>query len=288
MKKAMGETITIIGPGLLGASLAKTVKLKGLFGKVKTWSRREETREKCVGQDWCDEVLETAEEAVSGADFVVLCPPVQVIPALLEQLAGHFEKGAIVTDVGSTKANICEAAQKVLPEGVEFLGSHPMAGSEKTGLEHATANLFEGMACILTPTGSNSQDTITKVDQFWQAIGMRTGQTSPKEHDRIVAAVSHLPHVLASVLSENLLHKPGNWENYAGKGLRDTTRIAAGDPILWRQIVADNVGPIEEMLESFQASLSNFQEALKERDFEKIEQILADGKVHRDSLPPID
>lgn len=281
----MGDTITIIGPGLLGASLAKTVKQKGLFGQVRTWSRRKETREKCVGQDWCDEVLETAEEAVTGAEFVVLCPPVQVIPSLLEQLADHFAKGAIVTDVGSTKANICEAAQKVLQEGVEFLGSHPMAGSEKTGLEHAKADLFEGMACILTPTESNTAETITKVDQFWQAVGMRTGRTSPEEHDRIVAAVSHLPHVLASVLSENLLHKPEGWNNYAGNGLRDTTRIAAGDPGLWRQIIADNVGPIEEMLEDFQTSLSNFQEALKERDFEKIEKILVDGKVHRDSLP---
>jgi len=281
----MGDTITIIGPGLLGASLAKAVKQKGLFGQVRTWSRRKETREKCVGQDWCDEVLETAEEALTGAEFVVLCPPVQVIPSLLEQLADHFAKGAIVTDVGSTKANICEAAQKVLQEGVEFLGSHPMAGSEKTGLEHAKADLFEGMACILTPTESNTAETITKVDQFWQAVGMRTGRTSPEEHDRIVAAVSHLPHVLASVLSENLLHKPEGWNNYAGNGLRDTTRIAAGDPGLWRQIIADNVGPIEEMLEDFQTSLSNFQEALKKRDFEKIEKILVDGKVHRDSLP---
>jgi len=281
----MGDTITIIGPGLLGASLAKAVKQKGLFGQVRTWSRRKETREKCVGQDWCDEVLETAEEAVTGAEFVVLCPPVQVIPSLLEQLADHFAKGAIVTDVGSTKENICEAAQKVLQEGVEFLGSHPMAGSEKTGLEHAKADLFEGMACILTPTESNTAETITKVDQFWQAVGMRTGRTSPEEHDRIVAAVSHLPHVLASVLSENLLHKPEGWNNYAGNGLRDTTRIAAGDPGLWRQIIADNVGPIEEMLEDFQTSLSNFQEALKKRDFEKIEKILVDGKVHRDSLP---
>lgn len=283
----MGDTITIIGPGLLGASLAKAVKERGLFGNIRTWSRRRETREKCVGQDWCDTVLETAEEAVAGAEFVVLCPPVQVIPGLLKQLGSHFEKGAVVTDVGSTKANICEAAQKVLPEGVEFLGSHPMAGSEKTGLEHARADLFEGMACILTPTATNSAETITKVDEFWKAIGMRTGQTSPEEHDRIVAAVSHLPHVLASVLSENLQQKPVEWKNYAGKGLRDTTRIAAGDPVLWRQIIADNVGPIEEMLNGFQESLNLFQEALQQRDFKKIEQILADGKLHRDALPPI-
>lgn len=283
----MGDTITIIGPGLLGASLAKAVKEKGLFGWVKTWSRRKETREKCVGQDWCDEVLETPEEAVAGAEFVVLCPPVQVIPALLKQLAEHFEKGAIVTDVGSTKASICKEAHKVMPEAAEFLGSHPMAGSEKTGLEHARADLFEGMACILTPTDSNSSETITKVDQFWKSMGMRTGQTSPEEHDRIVAAVSHLPHVLASVLSENLLKKPGEWKSYAGMGLRDTTRIAAGDPALWRQIIADNAESIGEMLEDFQNSLSQFQIALQNRDFERIEHILADGKVHRDSLPPL-
>jgi cyclohexadieny/prephenate dehydrogenase len=280
----MGETLTILGPGLLGASLAMAVKREGLAARIHTWSRRKETRDKCIGRDWCDAVFDTPEEAVKGAGFVILCPPVQVIPGLLAQLAGHFEDGTLVTDVGSTKASICKAAEDLLPDHVEFLGSHPMAGSEKTGLEHARADLFEGQACILTPTGVNTPRSLHWLGDFWADLGMKVGQASPEEHDRIVAAVSHLPHILASVLSENLLHKDPEWKKYAGKGLRDTTRIAAGDPLLWRQIIHDNAGSIREMLKNFRESLDIFEDALDKQDYNCIEKILADGKTHRDSL----
>ena len=280
----MGETLTILGPGLLGASVAMAVKQEGIVGRIHTWSRRKETRDKCVGKDWCDAVFETPEEAVKGSEFVILCPPVQVIPDLLGQLAAHFEQGTLVTDVGSTKANICKAAEELLPDHVEFLGSHPMAGSEKTGLEHARVDLFQGQACILTPTAMNTPRGIHWLEDFWEALGMKVGQATPEEHDRIVAAVSHLPHVLASVLSENLLHKDPGWKQYAGKGLRDTTRIAAGDPVLWRQIIHDNEDPIREMLKNFRESLDIFEEALDKQDYNCIEKILADGKDHRDSL----
>lgn len=280
----MGGKITILGPGLLGASLGKAVRERRLFESIHAWSQSAETREKCRAQPWCDAVHDTPSDAIAGADMVVLCPPVKVIPALLEKLSGHLAPGTVVTDVGSTKASICEAAAQYLPDGVRFVGSHPMAGSEKTGLENARPDLFEDQACILTPTEETGTETTKNVRQFWEQLGMRVGEAPPAEHDRIVAAVSHLPHILASILCENLAKKDPAWKAFAGKGLRDTTRVAAGDPYLWRQIIEDNSMAIAEMLTALGDALGQFSQALERDDFQRVEEILGDGKIFRDSL----
>ncbi|NQY32078.1 MAG: prephenate dehydrogenase/arogenate dehydrogenase family protein, partial [Coraliomargarita sp.] len=147
----MFPQITILGPGLLGASLAMAVKSRGLCERIATWSRRPETRAKCSSQNWCDAVFDSPEAAVSGSQLVVVCTPVQTIVPLLQQVAPSLTPGALVTDVGSTKSLICRESRDVLPENCEFIGSHPMAGSEQTGMEFADAELFENAACILTP-----------------------------------------------------------------------------------------------------------------------------------------
>jgi len=280
----MGGKITILGPGLLGASLGMAIRERGLFDTVITWSRREETRRKCRTQPWCDAVLETAIEAVEDADLTVLCAPVQVIAELLKELSGNLKPGSVVTDVGSTKVSICKAAEKYLPDGISFIGSHPMAGSEKTGLENAQSDLFEGQACILTPTTRSTTGDLAIVRKFWEDLGMQVGETTPADHDRIVAAVSHLPHILASVLCENLMKKDPAWKAFSGKGLRDTTRVAAGDPGLWLQILDDNSPAIMEMLNQFSYDLEQFSQALEQKDFQALQKTLADGKTFRDSL----
>jgi len=280
----MGGKITILGPGLLGASLGMAVRERGLFTSVQAWSRSPETREKCRRQLWCSKVHETPEAAVADAQLIVLCPPVQAIPALLSQLAEHLPAETLVTDVGSTKASICEAAAKYLPDHVRFVGSHPMAGSEKTGLEHARSDLFEGQACILTPTESSDPECLTTLEDFWSQLGMQVGKASPTEHDQIVAAVSHLPHLLASVLSENLAGMDPAWKTFAGNGLRDTTRVAAGDPHLWRQILEDNSTAISDALNRFTGTMDAFAHALNQADFDQVESSLAKGKSFRDSL----
>ena len=280
----MGGKFTVLGSGLLGASLGKAVQERGLFDSVHAWSRRPETREKCRAQPWCAAVHDSPDAAVADAELVILCAPVQAIPDLLAQLSAHFASGAVVTDVGSTKASICEAAHEHLPAHVRFVGSHPMAGSEKTGLEHARADLFDGQACILTPTDTSDPAAIDILESFWSRLGMRVGKATPAEHDRIVAAVSHLPHILASVLCEQLASTDPAWKTFAGKGLRDTTRVAAGDPHLWRQILEDNSAAVQEALASFSTTLEAFSKVLVEPDFDQVQASLAAGKTFRDSL----
>ncbi len=280
----MGSKITILGPGLLGASLGKAVRERGLFETIHSWSRQLQSRKKCQQQPWCDSVLETAAEAIDQADLVILCLPVQVIPSLLQELSGVFSPGTIISDVGSTKTNICRTAAECLPEAVQFVGSHPMAGSQKSGMENAKADLFEGQPCILTPTEGTSPRALEVIREFWQNLGMRVSEIPPEDHDRIVAAISHLPHILASCLCENLGGKNPEWKEFAGKGLRDSTRVAAGDPEMWRQIVEENTGSILEMVESFQMTLQQFVQAMQNKDFLQVEKLLAQGKSFRESL----
>ena len=280
----MGKKLTVLGPGLLGASLGMSVLERGLFESVHVWSRRPETRDKCRTLPWCTAVHDRPEKAIADAELVVICTPVKIIPDLLEKLSEDFAEGSIVTDVGSTKGSICKAAQKNLSDKVSFVGSHPMAGSEKTGLEYASADLFEGQACILTPTDETDPKATAKLEDFWSQLGMKVGKSSPAEHDRIVAAISHLPHILASILCEQLTKSNPEWKSFAGKGLRDTTRVAAGDPNLWRQILEENSTAICEALENFRGTLESFSNALEQSDFEKIEGSLAKGKTFRDSL----
>jgi len=176
-------------------------------------------------------------EAVEGADLVVLCTPVGVFEGLIREMVKVLKAGAIVTDVGSTKRSVVAAAEREMPRGVHFVGSHPMAGSEKRGVEFARADLFQNALCILTPTGKTDSAATSEVERFWKALGMRTTSLSPQEHDQLLAEVSHLPHALAAALvtlqSDKAL-------SLAGKGFLDATRIAGGDGALWRDILMDN------------------------------------------------
>ena len=227
----MLQQITILGPGLIGASLAMAVKKHAIAKEIVVWARNPESRTKCSQQSWCDKVFETPEEAVVDSDLVVLCTPVQTILPLLEQIRAKLMKSALISDVGSTKEVICNGAQQVLKGyPVNFLGAHPMAGSDKTGMAHARPDLFKNAACILTPLPNTPPADIERLRAFWESIGMIVSIHSPQAHDQIVAHVSHLPHILASALCAYLAEKTDKWHTLSGSGLRDTTRIAAGDP----------------------------------------------------------
>ena len=168
----MFAQITILGPGLLGASLAMALKQRGVCERVVTWSRRPETRLKCATQEWCDAVFDSPQDAVAGSQFVVICTPVQTIVPLIQQIADSLAPGALLTDVGSTKSLICRESRGILPKSCEFIGSHPMAGSEQTGMDFARADLFQDAACIVTPLDDNSSQAAQTLIRFWQALGM--------------------------------------------------------------------------------------------------------------------
>jgi cyclohexadieny/prephenate dehydrogenase len=283
----MFKQITILGPGLLGASLLQAAKRRGLCLRTAAWSRRAETRAKCEGQPWCDAVFADAGKAVAKADLVVVCTPVDTIVPLLGEIAPKLKKGALVTDVGSTKSLISRLGRAALPKKVGFVGSHPMAGSEKAGLEHADAELFEGRACFVTPLVNTPAKDVDRVTRFWKALGMEVSTTTPEAHDEIVAHLSHLPHLLASAFCAYLGTRDPQWAHFAGPGLRDTTRVAAGDPALWKSIALENREEILRALDGFQNELDKLRATLHNAQPFALQHILERGRDFRVRLRPL-
>jgi len=281
------DQLTILGPGLLGASLAMAAKDRGLTKRVVAWSRRSETRARCIDQPWCDAVESSPEAAVAGSGLVVLCTPVDTIAPLVAGIRPALDESATVTDVGSTKSVICRSCRSHLDgHPAQFIGSHPMAGSEKTGMSHARSDLFERAACLITPLDDAEDTAIARLIAFWEGLGMIVQSVSPERHDEIVAHVSHLPHFLASALCSYLSTRNGDWRNFAGGGLRDTTRIAAGDPALWQPIFGQNREELVRALDGFEAELHQLKAALLNDETLKLTAALERGKAYRDRMPP--
>lgn len=279
----MFNQITILGPGLLGASLALAMKERTLCQRVHAWSRRAETRDRAIQTDWCAAVFDDAAKACAGSDLVVICTPVDTIVPLLSQIASTLRHDTLVTDVGSTKSRICGEARGI-PGDFHFIGSHPMAGSERTGMENARADLFEGAACILTPLDDAVDAQIARLHQLWEAVGMQVVTTTAEKHDEIVAHISHLPHLLASCLCNYLSTKDSAWKQLAGGGLRDTTRVAAGDTTLWQQILEQNRDEVLQAIDGFSSELESFKVALQEKDTTALTDLLNQGKQFRATL----
>lgn len=280
----MVEQMTILGPGLLGASLAMVVKDRRLVNSVHTWSRRAETRAKCITEDWCDKVFETAAEACEGSDLIVLCTPVETIAPLIRQISNSLAPGALITDVGSTKSLICKEATDAVPDSATFIGSHPMAGSERSGLENANIQLFKGATCLVTPLPTTQAAETDRLIEFWEAIDMQTAIVSPEKHDEIVAHISHLPHLLASTLCGLLANKDASWGHFSGGGLKDSTRVASGDPSLWRQILEQNREEVISAICGLEGELHLMKTALLDKETHKLVALLERGKNYRDQL----
>jgi len=278
------ETIAILAPGLLGGSVAQAARGQGLARRIVVWSRRPESRLALRGQPWCDAVADTAGAAVAGANLVVIAAPVDKIVGLTREVAPHLKSGAIVTDVGSVKGEICRLGHAALPPGTHFVGSHPMAGSEKTGWEHAKAGLFAQRACFVTPLPETDPAAADTVVRFWHDFGAEVVTVSPDAHDEIVAHISHLPQVLASVLGAFLAQKDARWRHLAGGGLRDTTRIAASDPKIWRAILEQNREELLRALRQFQDELQTMQAAIANRDWLDVTARLERAKSWREGF----
>ena len=275
------------GTRLAGGSVAQAVRVRGLARRIVIWARRPEVRLQLRAQPWCDAVAETPEDAVRGAGLVVLAAPVDKIAELARAIAPHLPAGAIVTDVGSVKGEIVRLASATLRAGTHFVGAHPMAGSEKSGWEHGTATLFEHRTCFVTPVATTDAHAADTVARFWRDLGMEVVTIDPDQHDEIVAHISHLPQVLASTLCAFLATKDPAWRFYAGGGLRDTTRIAGGDPAMWRAILEHNREEILRALRQYQDELQAFQTALANRDYLELAARLEHGKAYRDRFRPL-
>ncbi|MEI7800356.1 MAG: prephenate dehydrogenase/arogenate dehydrogenase family protein [Opitutaceae bacterium] len=282
----MTNHIAILAPGLLGASVAQAARHFGAAQRITLWARRPETRQEVKAQSWCDLVADTPADAVKGAQLTIICSPVDQIIPLLNAIAPHLAAGSFVTDVGSVKTEICQQGHSATFPRAHFVGSHPMAGSEKTGWAHARPDLFAGRTIFVTPRPDTAPAATAHVAAFWTALAGQVVTVAPDAHDEIVAHISHLPQMLASTLCAALHRHHPEWHNYSGGGLRDTTRIASSDPKLWRTILEQNRDEVLGALRHYQTELTSLERALSNRNWTEVQAILESGKNYRDQFRP--
>ena len=281
------DSIAILAPGLLGASVARAARHYGAAKRITLWARKPETRLQLKGQPFCDIVADSPAEAVKDVQLVIICAPVDQIVPLTQQIAPSLAAGVIVTDVGSVKGEISRHGHTALAGRGHFVGSHPMAGSEKTGWEHGRADLFKGRVTFVTPLPETDAKATERVAAFWKALESDVATFEPDAHDEIVAHISHLPQVLASTLCAALAKRDIRWRNYSGGGLRDTTRIAGSDPKLWKTILEQNRDEVLRAVRAYQEELHHLERSLANRDWFEVQAILERGRAYRDQFRPI-
>ncbi len=276
--------IAIIGTGLIGGSIGLGLKERGLATTIIGVGHRKVSLNKALKIKAIDEGTTSIEKAVKNADIIILATSVSLIPDHAKKIIPLMKKSAILTDVGSTKSYIVsqinnEIKSRCGREKPNFIGAHPLAGSEQRGIESARSDLFEGSVCVLTPTSLNSKQGITRLSSMWKALGARISIMTPSKHDEILALVSHLPHFVASSLAGVIDEK--HWK-FAASGLRDTTRIASGDPELWLDISKQNKKEIIEALRSFSEEVECMINDLERGNDKKLLDRLKKAKTVRD------
>lgn len=274
--------IAILGPGLLGGSLALALRERAPETRVAVWARREAAAEEVRGI--CGLASTELTPVLEGANFAVLCVPIGVMPGLARQMAGLVEPGTVVTDVGSVKAPVVEALTPVFAGAGRgrFIGSHPMAGSEQAGFSAARADLFEGSVCIVTPPEGADPALVEAAAGFWRRVGCEVKTLTPEEHDTNVGLVSHLPHLIAAALSNFVCTQKPEAVDFCGNGLRDTTRIASGLPGMWTEILASNRAELGRHLEAFISRLREVSRDIAGGNDAKLKEFLTEAQVLRD------
>ncbi len=278
--------ITIVGVGLLGGSLGLAIKKRGLANEVVGYVRRAASIAECKKAQAVDLCTQDLQEAVADADLIVLCTPLAQMLPLLKEMRPAIKPGAIITDVGSVKATVVKELESLVAKsGAHFVGSHPMAGAEKTGVAAARAELFHNAVCVVTPTQRSHPPSVKKLETFWKAVGARVLRLSPESHDELVSRSSHLPHVAAATLANLVLDPkhPKSQPLLCATGFRDTTRIASGSPEMWRDIAMANRKNLSKALDVYIRDLKKFQSLLKKGDEKASENFFQSGKQRRDA-----
>jgi len=270
------KTVAILGTGLIGGSIAHALAERSPSTPLRLLSTKRSLSKTRAAFPEAFVSLDPA-KVVRGAEFVVLATPVGIMPALAETVAPHLSPEAIVTDAASTKRAIVVKLERILKN--HYVGSHPMAGSEQSGIAAARGALFDGATCIITPT-PRSRHTAT-VERFWRLLGMRTLRCTPAQHDRLVAQVSHLPHALAATLISAV--SPAAFP-LAGSGLRDTTRIAAGNPGMWTEILLENRASVLDAFKKFEREFSRLRTLIETADSTRINDYLSRAQTLRNKL----
>jgi len=275
------DTLAIVGVGLIGGSIGLAAKQRGLARRVLGFGHRQVSIDRALARGAVDEIFFDHLEAVPKADVAVFCTPVDLIAEQILSAAPTCKPGILLTDAGSTKAALVRNIQGRLPPHVHFVGSHPLAGSEKRGPEHADGNLFEGRLTVVTKTSETDSVALDGTIEFWRSLGSRVMVMDPEAHDRSLALTSHMPHLVASALVSILAPELAA---LTATGFRDTTRIAAGDPALWTGILLQNRESLLAGLDLLGVSLAQFRRALENSDRPTLDRLLAQAKTIRDAL----
>lgn len=285
---AIFNKLVIIGVGLIGGSFALALRKVGLVSHIVGIGRSKENMRRALEQGVIDEIAENTVSALQNADLVFLAMPVGQTTNIMAQIASHLQANTLITDAGSTKQDVIAAARNYLnPQNLyHFVPGHPVAGAEQSGVQAAQADLYCHKHVILTPLQETNAHAIQQVTQLWQACGAQVSHMPADEHDQVLAATSHLPHILAFTLMNHLNHSTGHPENllrFAGSGFRDFTRIASSSPEMWRDICLANREALLTQIDAYQNELCSLQELLKNNESEALEKAFSQARGVREN-----
>ena len=279
------DRVALIGLGLIASSMFWAIKRAGLAGEVTGYARSQETRDTARRIGLCDRVCDSAREAVEGADLVVLCVPVGAMGQVAADLAPALKSGATVSDVGSVKRAVIDAVAPHIPSGVHFIPAHPLAGTEHSGPESGFESLFDNRWCLLVPDNGADEQAIVALQQLWQGMGAKVERMDPDHHDLVLAVTSHIPHLIAFTIvgTASDLEDVTRSEviKYSAGGFRDFTRIAASDPVMWRDVFLNNKGAVLEVLGRFTEDLTALQRAIRSGDGDTLHDLFTRTRAIR-------
>ena len=280
----MFRRIAVLGVGLIGGSFALAMKKNGLCKEITGFGRSERNLAKAKERGIIDSFTREPGAACSGAELIFFSTPVGSFVELAHRSAPSMAKGAIVTDAGSVKGGLVYEMEKAIPEGVHYIGAHPIAGSDRSGIDSSDAGLFAGAKCIITPTedsDARAQETVTEV---WKSLGAQVVAMKPDRHDNIYAFVSHLPHLISYALVNTVSGKDGSYFEFSGQGFKDVTRIASSSPELWRDICLLNRENLLETISFFQKNLDSLSRYLRANDAASLEREFTKARTLREGL----
>jgi prephenate dehydrogenase len=287
MEKIFIPKLAVVGVGLIGGSLALALKAAEAVGEVIGIGRGLANLEKALELGVVDRITRDPAEGVAEADLVFLATPVMALPQVAAEVLPHMKRGAVLTDGGSVKEAVVHAIEPLLPEGVHFVPGHPIAGTERSGADAAFASLYQGRRCILTPTEKTSSGALELVRQVWETAGSDVVEMPVDKHDRILAAISHLPHMVAYSLVNAVSSYDRYEENileYSAGGFRDFTRIASSDPVMWRDIAMTNREALLEMMDHFESFFAELKEDIRSGDGSRLFEFFQRSKKNRDAI----
>jgi len=274
------QTIGIIGCGLIGCSIAAALKMRGFRGRIVGCGRAGANLETAAARGHIDAAETDLAKGARQCDLVVVCTPVDHIVHDVRLAADACRTGTLITDAGSVKQTICGPLSHGIPPSVTFIGSHPIAGSEKQGCAHASPDLFENRVCVVAPDPATPRHEVDRLGAFWRSLGLAVVEMSPEDHDRALAQTSHVPHVVAAALAASLTAQN---QGLTAGGFQDTTRIAAGDPELWTAILLANAEAVADGARGFSECLAALVRAVETRDKRALVELLRSAKTNRDA-----